>query len=143
MSLSAAAFLIGAAAVRPRLEGFLAADMRTLSSEGAEREWRGRGVRITVRTIGEDLILRVRRWVLTSLLPVGGALLGFVLGALSLGGANTSLRYVLAGAVFASLIGVVLGLIYKARVDLRAAVELAHRRDTIIAASLRDDMARQ
>jgi hypothetical protein len=138
LSLSVAAFLIGAAAVRPRLEGFLAADMRTLSPDGAEREWWGRGVRITVRTIGDDLILRVRRLVLTMLLPVGGALLGFVMGALSLGGANTSLRYVLAGAAFASLIGVALGLIYKARIDQRAAGELAHRRDTIISASLRE-----
>lgn len=138
LSLSVAAFLIGAAAVRPRLEGFLAADMRTLSPEAAEREWRGRGVRITVRTIGADLILRVRRVLLTALLPIGGGLMGFVLGALSLTGPNTSLRYALAGAVFAALVGVALGLIYKARIDQRAAIDLMHRRDTIIAASLRE-----
>lgn len=100
--------------MRPRV--FLAADIRRLSPESAEREWRGRGARITVRNIGEALILR--RLILTILLPVGGALLGFVLGALSLGGANTSLRNVLAGAVFASLIGVALGLIFWAAARL-------------------------
>ena len=38
----------------------------------------------------------------------------------------------LVGAVFAALIGVALGLIYKARIDQRAAIELTHRRDAIL-----------
>lgn len=139
VTISAAAFLLGAVSHQPAIEDFLAADMNAEPTGTAnESAWRGGSVRITVRAVGEDLIVRVRRRVMTVFLPVGGGVLGFVLSALSVLGTGSSISHALAVTLSAAILGALLGLIYKSRFDQKTADRLTHRRDTLIAAALRE-----
>ncbi len=139
-SVSIAAFLIGNAAVRSRLESFLAVDMRQQPPRGNEgdSEWRGNGITISVRTIADDLILRVRRRQLTFLLPLCGTVLAFFLVGLWLKVPDSSYGHIFSGAGFAAVVGGALGYIFKTRIDRQTGIDLAHRRDTIIAATVQE-----
>ncbi|MEO8001531.1 MAG: winged helix-turn-helix domain-containing protein [Arenimonas sp.] len=139
-SVGVAAFLIGNAAIRSRLESFIAADMERRPTNGNDdiSEWHGNGTTISVRTIADDLILRIRRKHMTFLLPLLGSVLAFLLVGLSLKGPNGSYAHIIAGAGFAAVVGGALGYLFKTRIDQQTGANLAHRRDTIIAAAVRE-----
>ncbi len=137
LGITAGAFLGGGAAMFDKLEAFLAADMERIPSRADETAWKGAVFSASTRVAGGDMILRIRKPMRAPTLPYGGAMLGFVVMVLMFLGTGTHASAVLAAALIGALIGAALGWLLFDRIERRAADDVTHRRDAILAAILR------
>lgn len=136
-SIAAGAFLGGGAITASRLETFLSADMARLPDADGETQWRGGAYGASARIAGADLVVRVRRPLLAVLMPYAGGVLGFIISALLFLGTGTNVSHALAVSLLAALGGAVFGWLLLDRLERRAADDVTHRRDAILAAILR------